>query len=309
MNLRYNLLSGIINALSRLPWRALYAISDVMRLLVYHVVRYRRRVVRDNLTKSFPEKGLDEIKCIEREFYSFFCDYVVETVKLYSISFEEMKERMKVTGVDAMVRDMEREGKLFGFVYLAHFGCWEWVSSIGQHIHDANPDFTPGQVYHPLRNRTFDRLFLYLRGRFGATSIPMKETLRFVLEQRQAKRPTIIGFIADQSPKRSSTHHWTDFMHRKTPVFIGTEKIGKRVDALFYYSEVKRVRRGYYTCEISRMTDDGKRWADYELTDFYFRMLEETIKSQPSIWLWTHKRWKRTYEDYLNRLDNVRRNT
>lgn len=306
MNFRYSLLSGVISVLSRLPWRVLYAISDFMRFLVYYVARYRRKVVRDNLTKSFSGKSIDEIKRIEREFYSFFCDYLVETVKLYSITDEEIKVRMRFSGVDTMVHEMEEKGKLFGFIYLAHFGCWEWVSSLAKRIRDVNADFTPAQVYHPLSNKTFDRLFFYLRGRFGATSVPMKETLRFVLEQRQAKRQTIIGFIADQAPKWNSIHHWTEFMQRKTPVFIGTERIGKRVDALIYYADVKRVRRGYYTCDILPITDDCKPYPDYELTDMYFRMLEETIKSQPAIWLWTHKRWKRTYEEYLQRLGNVK---
>ena len=293
MDVKYSLLSGVVRLFSLLPFRVLYIISDVMRFLVQNVVRYRRKVVHENLSKSFPEKSEEEIRRIEKDFYAFFCDYVVETVKLCTISSEEMKVRMHVTGVDGIVRDLKREGKLFGFVYLAHFGNWEWVSSVGERIHEQDAGITAGQIYHPLRNRTFNRLFLFLRGRFGAVSIPMKETLRFVIEQRQSKTPAIIGFISDQGPKRSSIHHWTDFMNRRTPVFTGTEKIGKRVDAIFYYGRVRRVKRGYYECRMERIVDDNKEFPDFEVTDLYFRLLEETIKSQPSIWLWTHKRWKR----------------
>ena len=292
MDIKYSLLSGIVRLLSLLPFGVLYFISDVMKFFVYHVGRYRRRVVRDNLVKSFPEKSEQEIRRIERDFYAFLCDYIVETVKLYSISSEEMKVRMHVTGVDGIVSDLKREGKLFGFVYLAHYGNWEWVSSVGERIHDEDPDITAGQVYHPLRNKTFNRLFLFLRGRFGAVSIPMKETLRFVIQQRQAKIPAIIGFISDQSPKRSSIHHWTEFLNRETAVLTGTEKIGKRVDAIFYYGRVKRVKRGYYECRMTRIVDDNNAFPDFDVTDLYFRLLEETIESQPSIWLWSHKRWK-----------------
>ena len=304
MDIKYSLLSGLVKLISRLPLRMLYVLSDGMYFLVYHIVRYRRRVVRDNLVKSFPEKTHDEILRTEKEFYSFFCDYIVETIKLSSMSSEEMKRRMRIIGVDTMVHDLETEGKLFGFIYLAHYGNWEWVSSLAEWIHDEAPDYIAGQIYRPLRNKTFNKLFLQLRGRFGAVSIPMKETLRFVVGQRQAGRHAIIGFISDQGPWWSSIHHWTQFLNRKTAVFTGTERIGRRVGALFYYAHVTRIRRGYYECRIARMIDDIGNYPDCGVTDRYMSILEETIKKQPSIWLWTHKRWKRTYEDYLKRVQS-----
>ena len=158
-----------------------------------------------------------------------------------------------------------------------------------------------GQIYHPLRNKDFDRLFLRLRGQFGGVCIPMKETLRKIIEMRRDKQNAIIGFISDQAPKWNSIHHWCDFLHRETPVFIGTEKIGKQVDALIYYGYVTRPKRGYYHCEFKPLTLNSKQVPDYELTDQFTHLLEEMIKETPHIWLWTHKRWKRTKEEWNRR--------
>ena len=192
-------------------------------------------------------------------------------------------------------------GKKFGFIYLAHYGNWEWVSSMALHIHAADANVKSGQIYHPLRNAAFDRLFLKMRGRFDGDNIAMKETLRYILRKRQKNEPAIIGFIADQAPKWSSIHHWIDFLHHNTPVFTGTEQIAKQVDALLFYCHVERPSRGHYRCTITEITDNAKSHPDFELTDAYFARLAETINQEPALWLWSHKRWKRTYEEFLER--------
>jgi KDO2-lipid IV(A) lauroyltransferase len=276
----------------------LYFVSDLLFFPTYYLARYRRKIVRRNLTGSFPEKDLKEIVRIEKRFYHFFCDYIVETIKLFSMSEEQMKRRMVFKGVDHIVSAMEKEDKNFCFVYLGHYCNWEWIASLPYWCPD---DVKCGQIYHPLYNKAFDRLFLRLRNQFGGECIAMKETLRRIIEMKRAKQKCIIGFISDQAPKWNSIHHWCDFLHRETPVFIGTERIGKQVDALIYYADVKRTRRGYYLCEFKPLTHRPKEVPDYELTDRFTHLLEEMIKERPDFWLWSHKRWKRTKEEWIRR--------
>lgn len=299
--MRFKLLYSIVWLISLLPLSILYLLSDVIYLLIFYVVKYRRQVVRDNLVSAFPEKNVEEIKKIEKKFYSFFSDYIVETIKFCTISEKEIRRRIKFEGVEEMVNNLGLTHKNFAFIYLAHYCNWEWVASLALSIHDANPKAVAGQIYHPLKDADFDRLFLKIRGRFHGDNISMKETLRYILRKRNQGVPTIIGFIADQAPKWNSIHHWTDFLNHKTPVFTGTEQIAKQVDALVYYCHVERPKRGYYRCAITKVTDDAKSWQDYDLTDAYFAHLASTIQSEPSYWLWSHKRWKRTYEEFLER--------
>lgn len=295
------MLYALVRVISKLPLRVLYVLSDCISFLLCHVVRYRRSVVRDNLLHSLQELSQEELRKVERRFYSYFADYIVETVKACSMPMEEMRRRMEFAGVEEMVRAVEEEGKSFGFVCLAHYGNWEWVASLSMHVHQACGEADCGHIYHPLRNKAFDKLMLRMRGRFGGDNIPMKETLRYVVRRQQQNRKAFIGFISDQAPKWNSIHHWTDFLHRKTPVFTGVEQIGKRVDALIFYADVQRISRGHYRCTITRLVDDVKKHKDYEVTDAYFTRLEQTIRRDPAIWLWTHKRWKRTYEEYVRR--------
>ena len=216
----FKLIYAIWYALSLLPLRALYVISDVLCLLISRVVKYRHRVIWNNLKVSFPEKSEDELRRIERGFYHYFCDYVVETIKLLSISEEELRQRMTFTGTEELNRVLS-SGQSCG-VYLGHLGCWEWITSL--------PFWVPegvqcAQIYHPLENTAFDKLFLRLRERMGAKSIAMNDTLREVVRLRREGKVACIGFISDQKPHWVNIHHWVDFLHHDTPVLTGTERI------------------------------------------------------------------------------------
>lgn len=158
--------------LSLLPLSVLYVFSDLLYFPIYYCVRYRRRIVRKNLTESFPELSKEKIIRIEKQYYHFFCDYIIETLKLFSISKKQLKRRMTFGGVEEIVKKMETEEKNFCFVYLGHYCNWEWIASLPYWIPD---DILCGQIYHPLYNRAFNKLFLRLRNQFGGECISMKE--------------------------------------------------------------------------------------------------------------------------------------
>lgn len=282
--------------LSLLPLRVLYVLSDLLFPILYYIIRYRRTTVRENLSSSFPEKTETELCAIEKKHYHFFCDYVVETIKQFSISKKELQRRIVFKGLDEAAARLQQSDSYFIFLYLGHYCNWEWVSSLALH---TPAEILCGQIYHPLKNPAFDQLFLRLRGRFGGESIKMNNTLRRVLELRRNKQKTMIGFISDQLPKWPSIHFFTPFLHRDTAVFTGAEQIGEKVGALYYVLDVERPRRGYYVCTLHPLqavaTPDGK----FGTTVAFMNELEKMIYRNPEYWLWTHKRWKRTKEDYM----------
>ena len=299
MRFLYPIIYGICYVFSLLPLRVHYFISDVVLFpFIYYIIQYRRKVVRKNLTECFPQKNLEDIIAIEKRYYHWFTDYLLETLKLFSISREEIMRRMTFEGIDEAVERMTNENKTFMFVYLGHYCNWEWIASLSYWIPES---FHAAQIYHPLYNKLFDRIFLQVRSRPGGENIPMKTVLKRIIELKKENRKTLIGFISDQAPKWNSMHHWTEFLNHKTFFFIGAEQIGKKTDALFYYMDISRPRRGYYHCRFRLMEDDAKGIPDYELTDQYAKLLEENIQKHPEYWLWSHKRWKRTYDQWLQR--------
>lgn len=281
---------SVLRCLSRLPLRFLYGVSDLAYPILYYVVRYRRKVVRSNLRNSFPEKTERERRRIERHFYRFFCDYAVETVKLLSISKEEMMRRMVVTGFDAM--DAELDKQPFVFLYLGHYANWEWMSTASLWTH-----YPTAQLYRPLRNKVFDQVFYDMRTRFGGECISKYEAFRRILTLKREGVRTHIGFISDQSPSPLNIHDWTEFLHQDTALYTGAERIGKKVGAAAYFAHMTRVRRGYYHCQLERLTDDMSKFEDFKLTELYMARMEREIREAPHLWLWSHRRWKHTREE------------
>ena len=294
------MLLPLLRLISRLPLGVLYVLADLCFPLLYYVARYRRKVVTENLNNAFPELSPRERHKIRRRFYRWFCDYVVETLKLLSISRQEMMRRMVIEGVDEMERSLET--KPFVFIFLGHYCNWEWVSSIP--LWYQKEDSHGAQLYRPLKNKAFDRLFLEMRSRFGSENISKYEALRHILQLRRDGKKTCIGFISDQTPGWNSIHDWVDFLHQDTPVFTGTERIAKKVDAAIFFADIRRVRRGYYHLVLRRMTDEPKDFPDYALTELYMRELEQIIRRQPHLWLWSHRRWKHRRAADGSRLDN-----
>lgn len=298
MKILYYLTYAVLWLFSLLPMWVHYLISDGIYVIVYHLVGYRKKLVRKNLSDSFPEKSEAEIIRIEKDFYRWFCDYFVETIKLLTISRQELRRRMVFKGAE-LVNELTENGQSCA-VYLGHYCNWEWITSLPLWV---TPKAQCGQIYHVLENSEFDKLFLKLRQRMGAVCIPMAETLRKLAEYRQQRQPVVIGYISDQVPFWNNIHHWCPFLNHDTPVLTGTERLARSAGHAVFYIDVERPKRGYYVAEFKLIARDPKQTEDYQLTDAYFTLLEASIRRAPQFWLWTHNRWKRTHEEFNLRYD------
>ena len=283
----YHLIYGVLKLHAFLPLKALYFFSDILYVLTYHVARYRRKLVRRNLTNSFPEKPLTEIIKIEKEFYHHFCDYFFETIKLLHISDEEMKERMQFHALDVLAEAMKDNKSCI--IYLGHYGNWEWVPSIGLHIPQ---EIVTGQIYQRISNRSFDEIFIKIRTRFNSLNIERKETMRSIIQLRKEKKQTLLGFISDQRPPRYYDQYWTKFLNQDTLTLTGTERIARKSKFSVVYLDIEKIKRGYYSATISLIAPDASKTSEFAITEMYMRMLEQSILRQPAHYLWTHNRWK-----------------
>lgn len=291
----YNIIYGIFYLVSKLPYRALYVISDIANLVLYHIVRYRRDIVRRNITSAFPEKSLEECISIERGFYKWFCDYFEETVKLMSVSRQELLSRIEFRGIDKIEECFDRGQTCAGI--LGHYGNWELLSATGLVI-KKHPEAVIGLIYHPLRSQLFDRLFINMRQSMGGVCVPKKDILRYLVSFRSQNLMNLFGYIADQAPRYRNIHLWLPFLNHDTPVFTGAERIMRKMNNAVFYIDVERPERGKYIYTFKLMTDKPGEMPEFEITKKFFVMLEQTIRREPRFYLWSHNRWKRTREEF-----------
>ncbi|MCW1734872.1 lysophospholipid acyltransferase family protein [Anaerorudis cellulosivorans] len=283
----YYLLYGISYLHALLPLSVLYVLSDALYFFLYYIARYRRKVVRKNLTNAFPFKGKVEIEKIEKDFYRFLCDYYVETIKLLHISDEEVKQRMRFDNPE-LLNELAKNGNSC-FMSLGHYGNWEYVPSVGFYL---SPEIVQGQIYKQLHNSVFDRFFLKIRSRFSPKCIEMGEAFRTIVKNRNEGRSMLIGFINDQRPPRYYDQYWTTFLNQDTLVLTGMERIAAKFGFAVVYLDMQRVKRGYYRGTFSVITLDASKEEPYAVTEKYMRELEKTILRDPAYWLWSHNRWK-----------------
>lgn len=305
-NMLYRVLYILFYMISLLPFRLLYCLSDFAYLLIYYVARYRRKIVRSNLTTSFPDKGASEIRRIERGFYHFLCDYLFETIKLLSISREDMMKHIEFRNLDQVEDYFDRGQTCAGI--LGHYGNWEWLSVTGIAF-QRHTDAIIGLVYHPLFNKAFDKVFLSMRQKMGGVCIPKNEILRRLVEYKRDRRMSLVGYISDQSPKWENIHLWLDFLNHDTPVFTGAERIMRKMNNAVFYLNMRRTRRGHYVCTYQLITDKPQEMEEFEITRRFFKLLEQSIHENPETYLWTHNRWKRTHEEFDRRFNRNNRQT
>lgn len=283
----HHILFFILKLISRLPFGVLYAISDAMYYLLYYVIRYRRKVVRKNISESFPDKSLAEVVDIEKRFYHFFCDLMFESIKLCTISPEEIKRRAVFKNLELLNTRLE-SGQSVG-VYIGHMGNWEWISSLGLRITDKGKG---AQIYHCINNAFVNDYMLRLRERFGNVCVARADTVRYISQALKDGQTLAVGFIADQSPKRRELKYYLRFLNHEAPVVTGTEKVIKHYGFEALYLAAHRVKRGYYEYEFIPLSSNTKDLSDFELTNLYFSRLEHDIRQQPELYLWSHNRFK-----------------
>lgn len=273
--------------LSLLPFWLLYLISDVLYFVIYYLTGYRKGVIRENLANSFPEKSLAERRAIERKYYAYLCDLLVETVKMLTISRKQILKRMTTTRPET-IADMEAmiaTGRnIIGAV--GHYGNWEFAALRFSLLTDIERVI----VYKPLANTIYDRVFKHMRERYGATLVAMKDVLRKLASLRD--RQTFTMLVSDQTPIQESVQYFTNFLNQPTAMFMGIEKLAKSTDAIVVFCDLRCVRRGYYSFDFVLLEDNPKQAEPHQITNKHVAYLENMIKLAPQFWLWSHRRWK-----------------
>ena len=289
----FTLVYAFFYMLSLLPMWVLYRLADVGYLLIYYVLKYRRGIVRQNLVSSFPEKTNSEIVNIEKQFYRWFADYFLESIKLLSISRKQLTKRLTIINADLIENDF-KEGTHVAAI-LGHYCNWEWLSAVTIGLPQNR---VVALVYKPIKNKIINHLFYCLRSSQGGVPVAKNDILRALVKYKKQQTMTLFGYIADQSPRWQNIHLWLPFLHHQTPVFTGSERIMRKMNNAVYYAEMSRPKRGYYTCTFRLITKEPNSLPEHDITRRFFEMLEVSIKAQPHLYLWTHNRWKRTKEEF-----------
>ena len=271
--------------ISKLPFRLFYWFSDCIYILVYYIIGYRKKIVRNNILIALPHISEEKRLVIEKKFYHHMCDMFLEMIKTMSISSEEMKERFKITNIE-LLKEYEQKNKSI-ILLAAHYASWEWLLSINE-----STSFKCYGVYKKVNNKYFDAKVRAIRSKFKSVLVTTDNTIALINDNEKNGIMSLYGLASDQSPQVHKTFHWQQFMGITVPVHTGAEMLAKRYDLEVVFAKVKKVKRGYYEATFVPIANNPKSIPDYEITDAYLKEVEQQILEAPEFYFWTHKRWK-----------------
>lgn len=276
----------IYRLVSYLPFPLLYALAWVAYLLLYHVFRYRREVVRNNLDRAFPENSRQQNAALARAFYHHLSRVALEILKARRMRREDFLKRARVVNPELLAR-YSKDHTESVIVLTIHQGNWEWML----HGAVAALEIPIDPVYKPLHNKTVDKLIFDIRSQFGSRPLAMDIATRDILRRRREFR--IFVMVADQSPIRSERGYWTTFMNQEANFYLGAETIAKMTGFPVLFAQCHRRKPGYYEIEFHEVGQPPYDKASHELTDRYVALTEQAIRAEPATWLWSNRRWKR----------------
>ncbi len=271
--------------ISILPFRLFYWFSDFVYLILYYIIGYRKKTVRENLALAFPNLSAKKRLVIEKKSYHHLCDMFLEMIKTMTISPEEMNKRFVITNLE-VVKEYEKKGKST-ILLASHYASWEWLLSLNE-----KTLFRGIGVYKKIANKYFDKLIRDIRSKYKAELVETKRAIPLIAENQEKGILSMYGLASDQSPKLNRAFHWDKFMGVEVPVHTGAEMLAKRYDLNVLFVKVKKVKRGFYEATFVPITDNPKSIPDFEITNVFLREVEKQILEAPEYYFWTHKRWK-----------------
>lgn len=283
----YSITYSFFYLLSLIPWWIMYVIADGLYVIAYYILGYRKAVVMNNLLIAFPEKTVEERTRIAKDFYHNFIDTIIETIKMFSISNKELQRRFSAN--TAVLNNLFDSGQNVQIV-CGHFFNWELIN-LNICLESKYPFVG---VYQPLTNKAFDKMLIKMRGKNGTILIPandFKNRYDEVMPERYA-----LGLAADQNPPNQFKAYWVNFFGRLTPFIVGPEKGAKKNNTAIIFGHFYKVKRGFYRVDLELITTTPNSYPTGKLTEVFAQYVERAVKLKPANYLWSHRRWKWTFE-------------
>ena len=281
----YIILYPLIWIISKSSFRLIYLFSDFLYLILYHVISYRKKLVRKNLALALPEKTFLERKIIEKKYYKHLSDLFLESFKSLNISEVDIKKRYSFKNIELLDELYKKKKNII--LMGGHYASWEWFFII-----DRLTDYRINAIYKKLSNKYFDSLIKKIRSKYNGNLISTKNTFKEILKNTKLKGLNIYGFASDQSPKKNKATYWNNFLNNFVPFHTGAEIIAKKYDMAVVYMNVEKPKRGSYLASFELITDKPKKYKDFKITEDFIKLLENQIFKAPEYYTWTHNRFK-----------------
>ena len=248
-----------IRLISLFPLRLLYIISDLLRIIVQYLFRYRVKVVDKNLNLASKKLSFKNLSSIKKDFYKYFIDLYLEVIKMDNLSEKFFLKNFEVQNIDLLNKYYDDSKSVI--LMLSHYSGYEWCVSLPYFIKHHLVG-----VYSPISNKRVDKFIRKSRSKHGMSLISRYSAFRDILKIEKEGSPTLYGLVADQSPQLSSKNlFWTKFLGQEVPVFTGSENIAKKFNLPVIYGKMSKLKRGKYKIEFKLISENPQKEKEYDI--------------------------------------------
>lgn len=288
--IKYYFLLAFFKLTSLLPLSFLYVFSDFCYFIVFYVIKYRRKVIFQNLNTAFPQKDKDFYVKMAKASTRHLCGLFIEMIKSMQMSKHDLSKRFQIENIEIINAYAEEQKSVM--LLLGHYASYEWIFAL-----QFQAKFKGYAIYKPVKDKAFNKIVKIIRSKFGANMLAVKDTVKTIIESQRNNEVAMYTFIADQSPKKDKINYFTRFFNQPTAAFTGYENLAQKFDIPIFYVQVKQLKRGYYSCKLVPVSEHPKAEKKYAVVDRFYQQLQVQIDSDPRFYLWSHKRWKFSPED------------
>ncbi len=289
MSLEYRLLHALMIGMGLPPLAMMRALGGGLGRLAYALDERHRRIIRENISASFPERNAVWVESTAKACYAHLGRVAMEIPTLLSWPREKILSRVRVMQPELLqkMRELKAQGR-GSFMLTGHIGHWEWLNVAFSWL--VGPSCV---VARPVDWAPADRLVNQWRTRTGTEVVPKAASARQVL--RHLRRGNCIGILLDQNVDWYDGE-WVDFFGRPACTNKGLALLALKTKAPVIPGWVWRGDDGMFELHLGEpvpLIQSGDKTQDvWDNTQAYTKVLEGIIRRKPEQWFWLHQRWK-----------------
>lgn len=271
--------------LQALPLSTCATIAEAMAWLTHDVFGLRRRVVRENLARAFPEWSPQQRNRAARAMWAHLYLMVAEIAQLpRKIHETNWRRHVRLRGMKPLVGLLLTERPVI--FASAHFGNFE----LGGYMLGLL-GFPTVSVARPLDNPYLNDFINDFRGRTGQSIVPKKGGYEMILDV--LGRGGTMAFLGDQYAGTKGC--WITFFGQPASAHKAIALLSLEHAAPLGVSCARRLDAPLqYELAIGGLFDPAvdETPGARELTQWYSARLEDLIRESPEQYWWLHRRWK-----------------
>jgi KDO2-lipid IV(A) lauroyltransferase len=264
-------------------------LRKILGALLRVVWKYRRKVLRANLLRIYPDWTIDRRLQLERRFYEYLGGLLWDLIRSSLADRDYGKDRVHWENPEIMDTLVRRGTSLV--LLTSHYGNWEWIAqAMGSRFEHAL-----WFVYKPIQWKAGEKWLLRWRSRRYVVPVALKDLrIRLAAELPSLlSRPIAVYLGADQSPTARSRWIPTNFLGQPSAVYQGPEELCRTYGLAPVWMHIRPLaHKGSYSVKFVLPKEDWSADKHGSLMHWYMDSLSRQINDAPEYWLWTHRRWK-----------------